>query len=68
MAVLLVAIVTPLNAGTVRPRRERRPYPVSDADTASFTLDPGDHERIFDRQPGLLFDDLEVERDRHDLL
>ena len=40
MAALLVAIVTPLNARTVRPRRERRPHLVRDADTASFTLDP----------------------------
>ena len=67
-AVLLAAIVTRLDARTVRRRRERRPNLVRDADTASFTLNAGDREQMPDRQPGLRFDDLEDERDRHDPL
>jgi hypothetical protein len=67
-AVLLVAFVTRLDARTVRRRREGRPNLVLDADTARFTLDPGDLEQVPDRQPGLPFDDLEVERDQHDPL
>jgi len=55
-AVLLVATVTRLDARTVRRRWERRPNLVRDADTASFTLDPGDREQVPDRQPWLPFD------------
>lgn len=62
MAILLVAIVSRLDAGKVRWRGEGRPNLVGDADIASVALDASDRERVADRLRWLLFNGLELQR------